>query len=242
MKTVTRNFTLALLLVVCGLVLSACGEQSSDVPLPPKVNDQSSVPQLPLEANSQSSVATLLQETAADHMSEPLSAEIKAHRYSGDLNKLEEDLLAAGYMKLNGMMVKGGDATHPYHSSDNVAAEEWCILDTSKRPVVAKRCVYAVQSIIHRDSKGRATFQTDDALEFAPVSGYKFLDDDTNCESPLYPYRTIVAIGRFILREGRGNGGYAEDIRQAWVIDIESKKFVEISTKEVTCEVNEDRD
>ncbi|MFH2135187.1 MAG: hypothetical protein ABII81_08420 [Pseudomonadota bacterium] len=183
-----------------------------------------------------------LSETREDHKIESMSVEIKAHRYSGDLTKLEEELLAAGYKKLNGMMVKGGDATHPYHSSDNVATEEWCILDLSKQPVVAKRCVYAVQSIVQRDSRGNPRFQTEGALEFSPVSGFDFLDDDTNCASPLYPYRTIVAIGRFKLREGRGNGGYAEDIRQAWVIDIEARKFVEISTKEVTCEVNEDRD
>lgn len=217
MKTMMKGLIAVLLLIASGTVVLAGDAQGTDKQLP-------------------------LSETSADRKTESLSAKIKAHRYSGDLNKLEEDLLTAGYKKLSGMLVKGGDVAHPYDSSYNVAADEWCILDTSKRPVVATRCVYAVQSIIHRDSKGRATFQTDDALEFAPVTGYKFLDDDTNCASPLYPYRSIVVIGRYKLREGLGNGGYTEDIRQAWVIDIESRKFVEISTKEVTCEVNEDRD
>lgn len=217
MKTMMKGLIAVLLLIAGGAVVLAGDAQSTDKQLP-------------------------LSETSADRKIESLSAGIKAHRYSGDLNKLEKDLLAAGYKKLGGMMVKGGDATHPYDSSDNVTAAKWCILDTSKRPVVATRCVYAVRTITHRDSNGRATFQTDDALEFAPVSEYKFIDDDANCESPLYPYRSIVAIGRFKLREDPDYGGYAEDIRQAWVIDIESRKFVEISTKEVTCEVNEDRD
>ena len=212
MKTMMKGLIAVLLLIASGMVVLAGDAQGTDKQLP-------------------------LSETRADHKIESLSAEIKAYRYSGDLNKLEKDLLAAGYKKLGGMMVKGGDVTHPYDSSDNVAAEEWCILDKSKRPVVSTRCVYAVRSIVQRDSRGNPRFQTEDALEFAPVSGYKFLEADTNCESPFYPYRSIVAIGRFKLREDPGYGGYAEDIRQAWVIDIESRKFVEISTKEVTCEV-----
>lgn len=151
-------------------------------------------------------------------------------------------LKAAGYQKLGGFLVRNGDVAHPFETSSDVGVEIWCVLDTTKRPVIKKSCVYGVQSVIKRDDKGEAIFKTEDALDFVLSSDFKIFDSDTECASKLHPYRSVVAIGRWKDRKSPQVGGYAYAIKQAWIIDPDSRKFVEISTKDVSCEINEDRD
>ena len=183
---------------------------------------------------------------AAPIQAEPLlltvSAEGDVHRYGGPLTELLPSLKEAGFVEVSGMAVKTGDIDHPLETSTSVYGIEWCLFKANKKPVVTKRCVYGIQSVIKRDDKGKAIFKMEDALDFVPTSGFEFLDADTECASKLYPYRSVVAIGRWKDRKPPKVGGYAYAIKQAWIIDPDSKKFIEISTKDVSCEINEDRD
>ncbi|OIR02330.1 hypothetical protein GALL_157020 [mine drainage metagenome] len=172
---------------------------------------------------------------------EMLHPEVLAIRYAGSLNELETSLTAAGYTVVHSFSVKNGDLQHPWKIDMNLFGTEWCLRDV-KSPRIAKKCVYAIRMVLERTSHGYPKFKTEDALEFVPSQGFKFLDEDVQCMDKMYPNRSVLSIGSWKDRMPPEIGGYADSIKQSWILDPETKKFVEISSKDVVCEINEDRD
>lgn len=183
-----------------------------------------------------------MQSCGAQDEKEARPSEVIAHGYNGVLFDLESSLKKAGYLEVAGWMVKNGDIDHPWETSSSISAAEWCLVETNKQKAVFRHCVYGVQSVLERDQKGKPTFRTEDAIEFLLPAGLEIFGDDTNCSSKSHPYRTVVAVGRWKNRSKPKIGGYAHLIRQAWIVEPLTRKFVAISPKEVSCEINEDRD
>lgn len=82
-------------------------------------------------------------------------------------------------------------------------------------------------------------WKIEDSIELS--SKYGHLDTEL-CVSSEYPNAKIVCSGKWNWRKKPSGWGYMKPIKKAWRIDIENKKFVEIDTKSVKCELNEDRD
>ncbi len=92
------------------------------------------------------------------------------------------------------------------------------------------------------DTNGHIIWQAEDTLEF-PFDHKGTLGDIDICSSSLYPDAYVIAVGgEWISRIKPEIGGYIHPIEKAWRIDFSTRKFVEISTDGVSCELNEDRD
>jgi hypothetical protein len=177
-----------------------------------------------------------IQSCNAGDEKEGLPSEVIAHRYSGSLIELEPSLKRQGYSETGAFFVKNGE--HSWETDTDMMGVEWCLLDNK----LLKRCFFVIRTVVERDSKGFPKVKLEDALEFLPISGFQFLAEGDECLSKLHPNRSVVAIGRWQNRSKPKIGGYAYSIRQAWIVEPLTKKFVEVSPKEVSCEINEDRD
>jgi hypothetical protein len=98
--------------------------------------------------------------------------------------------------------------------------------------------------MLRRDADGHPVWKSEDAIQinFNGDILETFDSGDTYCSSSLYPDRSVFAIGLWKVRKPPEVGGYAYSFRKAWVVNPEIKKFEEIPTKSVKCEVNEDRE
>jgi hypothetical protein len=163
---------------------------------------------------------------------------VRAKRYSGTLDTAT--LKESGYQSVRGVFLKTGDRDHPWQVDTNILGQEWCKYDGGSIRSSA-HCVYAIQSVTGRNSAGMPTLKTEDALEFLTSNGFTFLDDEEMCADRHGPNRSILVIARWESRKLPKVGGFASAIRQAWILDPETKRFLEISVDRVTCEVNEDR-
>jgi len=94
----------------------------------------------------------------------------------------------------------------------------------------------------NRDAKGHIIWRIEDTIEFP--SGYKgtFETEPGGCTSSAYPDARIIAKGKWHNRKPPKVGGFMRPIDKAWRVDFKTRKFVEIPTKGVVCELNEDRD
>lgn len=91
-----------------------------------------------------------------------------------------------------------------------------------------------------RDAKGDIIWRVEDTFEYPSDYQYNF---DADCTVSAYPDTTIIAMGgKWHNRKSPQVGGYRSHIKRAWRVDFKTRKFVEISTKGVVCELNEDRD
>lgn len=167
---------------------------------------------------------------------ESLPSEVIAHRYGGSLIELEPSLKKQSYSETGAFFVKNGE--HSWETDTDMMGVEWCLIDNK----LLKRCFFVIRAVVERDSKGYPKVKLEDALEFLPISGFQFLAEGDECLSKLHPNRSVVAIGRWKNRSKPKVGGYAHSIKQAWIVDSLTKKFVEVPPKEVSCEINEDRD
>ncbi|MDD2829914.1 MAG: hypothetical protein PHW18_10105 [Sulfuricurvum sp.] len=81
-------------------------------------------------------------------------------------------------------------------------------------------------------------WKIEDSIELSPKEEH--LDTEL-CVSSEYPNTKIVCSGKWNWRKKPSGWGYMKPIKKAWRIDIDNKKFIEIDTKNVKCELNEDR-
>jgi hypothetical protein len=144
------------------------------------------------------------------------------------------DLNLADYSEARGECVKGLGSD----ADCEVLLKTWQVLINS-RP---KKYLFRIQTRLSRDSRGRPIYKTDDALEYSPAGGLRAFSDDENCTSAAYPNRSVLAIGLWKWRNKPKIGGFAHSIKYAWVIDPELKRFREIPTRSVKCEIDDDRD
>jgi len=91
-----------------------------------------------------------------------------------------------------------------------------------------------------RDEDGNTIWRAEDALEY-PES-YQGTFDTESCLASAYPNAKIIAMGRWRWRKPPEFGGYLAPIEKAWRVDFKMRKFVEIPTKGVVCELSENRD
>ena len=83
-------------------------------------------------------------------------------------------------------------------------------------------------------------WRIDDAIE-APVE-YQGGFELSLCVSPIDPKAKVVAFGAWRSSRSPQVGGYMEVVNKAWRVDLQHRRFVEIQTEEVICELAEDRD
>jgi hypothetical protein len=171
--------------------------------------------------------------------SEVRAREALARQYSGIISELETSMEASNYVFTRGFFIK--DNNTPSKVNLSLMANQWCLRDV-EQPNRFKKCVYAIQTLLERDLRGKPKFRTEAALEFSLASDFQILDEDENCHSRFYPDKSIIAIGRWKWRNKPLVGGYSYYIRQAWAVDANSRKFVEIQAKEVRCNVITDSD
>lgn len=105
-----------------------------------------------------------------------------------------------------------------------------------------KKYIFVIRERLGLDTSGQLTFRNQDAIEYLPSGKYRAFSSDQNCVSLAHPQQSVLAIGLWTWRKKPKIGGYAHSIKNAWVIDYASKKFQQVSTKSVKCEINDDRD
>lgn len=122
-----------------------------------------------------------------------------------------------------------------------------CPLGLTGSEIVAKngnkiQVIWLTSNTGNRDAKGHTIWRIEDTIEFP--SDYKgtFETEPGGCISSTYPDATIIAKGKWHNRKPPKVGGFMRPIEKAWRVDFKTRKFVEISTKGVVCELNEDRD
>lgn len=152
------------------------------------------------------------------------------------LNKLRE----YGYDSLGGGNLKGS-------AENDLWWQHYCLINRDHfpaRPVRLETCVIVIQTLVGREPNGTPIFKNEDAIQikFNGNDLRIFDTDDTYCASTLYPERSVFAIGLWKWRKKPQVGGYAYSLRNAWVVDTETKQFQEIPTNGVKCVVDEDRD
>lgn len=152
------------------------------------------------------------------------------------LTKLKE----YGYNSLGGGNLKGS-------AENNLWWQHYCLINRDHfpaRPVRFETCVIVVQTLLGSEPNGAPIFKNEDAIQikFNGNDLRIFDSDDTYCSSTLYPERSVFAIGLWKWRNKPQVGGYAYSLRNAWVVDPESKRLKEIPTNGVKCEIDEDRD
>lgn len=81
-------------------------------------------------------------------------------------------------------------------------------------------------------------WKIEDSIELSPKYGHF---NTELCVSSEYPNTKIICAGKWNWRKKPSGWGYMKPIKKAWRIDVENKKFIEIDTKSVKCELNEDR-
>lgn len=153
-----------------------------------------------------------------------------------DLSTIKE----LGYEATNGQRLNGS-------GNDELWSQEYCVFnrdDFPTRPVRFVSCVIVIQTMLRRDANGHPVWKSEDAIQinFNGNILTTFDSGDTNCSSSLYPDRSVFAIGLWKSRKPPQVGGYAHSLRNAWIVDPETKKLKAIPTNGVRCEVNEDRD
>ena len=102
------------------------------------------------------------------------------------------------------------------------------------------RVIWLKSNTGSRDAKGQIIWRVEDALEHA--TDYRGTYDSEGCTSSAHPDADIIATGQWNTRKPPEVGGYLWPIEAAWRIDFATRKFIEIPTKGIVCELNEDRD
>ncbi len=150
-----------------------------------------------------------------------------------ELSAIEEH----GYEISNGQRLKG----------DELWSQQYCVINRDNfpaRPVKLVRCVLVIQTMLGRDANDHPVWKNNDAIQinFNGNDLDIFDSGDTYCSSSLYPNRSVFAIGLWKERKRPQVGGYAYTLRNAWVVDPETRRLKKIHTNSVKCEINEDRD
>lgn len=182
-------------------------------------------------------VALLVAANAADVE----KAAVRAKRYTGALDQLEATLKETGYKPVRSVFLKVGGRDQPWEVDTNLLGQEWCKYGGNQIHASAL-CVYAIRTVTGRNAAGIPSLKTADALELLASDGFQFLDDEEMCVDRLNPNRSALVVARWENRKPPKVGGHAIEIRQAWILDPATRRFLEIAANRVTCEVNEDRD
>lgn len=147
-----------------------------------------------------------------------------------DLATIEE----LGYEDTGGQLLKGA-------GNDEISFQEYCTFNRDgfpAKPVRLVSCVIVIQTLLFRQTNGFPVWEGVDAIQinFNGNVLRTFSPGNPDCASSLYPDWSVFAIGSWTDRKSPNVGGYA--FSNAWVVNPETKKFKEVPTKSVKCEVN----
>lgn len=159
-----------------------------------------------------------------------ISHRIIIEPYAGSIDDMESQ----GYTQENGNCVR----------SKNIMGCE-LLLKSRCKPYIkssGRQCIWAIGTPDYANTTLPPGFKVTDALRLAlPANMMFFETDDVNCVSKAHPGAHVLAIGLWKWRVPPSNGGYAHSLKRAWIVSFESKKFVAINAKTVTCSISEDR-
>ncbi|MDZ4074026.1 MAG: hypothetical protein U1E04_04645 [Hylemonella sp.] len=104
-------------------------------------------------------------------------------------------------------------------------------------------CVLVITEILSHDASGHATRASPSEMIHVQLPrGWDYFDTrSTGCKSSKYPDSEIIAIGKWKNRKEPLTGGYAHSIKNAWRIDYQKLRFVEIPARDVSCGFDDDR-
>jgi hypothetical protein len=160
--------------------------------------------------------------------------------YAGETQKYHGQILSAGNPPGYETWGRTGtclsvDDTGPTDCLFAIKSGEFIASNGNKLGVL-----WLVSNTKTRDTNGNIIWRAEDTLEFPFDLKGAFGDMDI-CSSTLYPDANIIALGEWINRIKPEVGGYIHPIEKAWRIDFSTRRFVEIPTSGVSCELNEDR-